>query len=85
MTNSQKLEYLAGQVNAMMTFVIASINSHPDISSLAQEYRRLSEAQVSSSLFFNLSYIHSEALPVTWVVRQHYQSLVSTQRGNVRF
>lgn len=50
MDQSQKLNYLAGQVNGLTAFISALIRSHPDLPKLIAEYERTSEAQTSMSL-----------------------------------
>jgi hypothetical protein len=50
MNTVQKLDHLAGQVNALSAFVSAVIHSHQNISALVNEYNRTSELQTSSSL-----------------------------------
>jgi hypothetical protein len=36
MTDSEKLEFLAGQVHALVGFGLAAINTHPSLASLAR-------------------------------------------------
>lgn len=49
MTEQEKIEYLAGQLNGLMAFFIAVINTHHDKSALAREHERLSEVQLAIS------------------------------------
>jgi hypothetical protein len=48
--DTQKINFLGGQVAALEAFVVASINSHPNVALLHQEFSRIKVAQESSSL-----------------------------------
>lgn len=50
MDQTQKLDYLAGQVNGLTAFVSALIDSHHDLPKLIAEYERTTEAQISMCL-----------------------------------
>jgi hypothetical protein len=49
-TDSQRLEFLAGQVAALEAFTVALVNSHPNVALLHAEFTRLNELQASASL-----------------------------------
>lgn len=46
MTESKKLDELAGEVNALRAFCFAVINTHPDLGMLGNEFNRLSETAI---------------------------------------
>jgi hypothetical protein len=48
-TDSEKINYLAGEISAFRAFALALINSHPDVQHLADEFLRLSEAAIGIS------------------------------------
>jgi len=50
MQQTNKLEYLGGQVNTLLAFVAASIQAHPDPQKLHAAYRRSAELQESITL-----------------------------------
>jgi hypothetical protein len=50
MRETEKLEYLGGQVNTLLTFVAASIQAHPDPQKLRAAYLRSAELQESVTL-----------------------------------
>ena len=50
MQQTNKLEHLGGQVNTLLAFVAASIQTHPDPRKLRAAYLRSAELQESISL-----------------------------------
>ena len=50
MQQTNKLEYLGGQVNTLLAFVAASIQAHPDPQKLRAAYLRSAELQESITL-----------------------------------
>lgn len=50
MNDTSRIDYLAGQVNALMPFVLAVANTHPNLQLLDEEFRRLSVRQENYSL-----------------------------------
>ena len=50
MQQTNKLEYLGGQVNTLLAFVAASIQAHPDPQKLRAAYMRSAELQESITL-----------------------------------
>ena len=49
MIESDKLEFLAGEVNGLRVVLMALINAHPDPRALVQELDRLADAQKAIS------------------------------------
>ena len=49
MNDSDKLEFLSGEVNGLRTVLMALMSSHPDPRALVQELDRLTEQQAASS------------------------------------
>jgi hypothetical protein len=47
MTDSEKLEFLAGQVHALMGFAMAVITSHPNRSLLAEHFEKIAEINLA--------------------------------------
>ena len=50
MQDTEKLEYLGGQVNTLLAFVAASIQAHPDPQKLRAAYLRSADLQESITL-----------------------------------
>jgi hypothetical protein len=50
MVDADRLHHLAGEVSALRAFAKAVIASHPDVTSLAAEFERLTENQIALSV-----------------------------------
>ena len=50
MTDSEKIDFLGGQVNALLAFASAVIQTHPDTAALGAAYAKSVELQATSSL-----------------------------------
>ena len=46
MTNAEKLEFLAGQVHALVGFSLAAINTHPALATLARHLELVEQANL---------------------------------------
>lgn len=49
MQDNERIEHLAGEVNALRAFCFAVINTHPDLGMLGNEFHRLSEMAIGIS------------------------------------
>ena len=47
MTNAEKLEFLAGQVHALVGFSLAAINTHPGLASLARHLELVEKSSLA--------------------------------------
>jgi hypothetical protein len=72
MKQPDKLEFLGGQVSALMAFVAASIQSHPDPDRLFAAYQRNVELQEALSLNAAVS---EEVLKVQRDTRAHIEKV----------
>jgi hypothetical protein len=49
MTEADRVEYLAGQVHALLTFAAALMNTHPAQARLKREFQRLEKVAVAQT------------------------------------
>jgi hypothetical protein len=50
MTADERFDWLAGQVDAIKAFMLASIESHPNIEAFSKEFEKASEVQLGQVL-----------------------------------
>jgi hypothetical protein len=50
MNDTSRIDYLAGQVNALMPLMLALANTHPNLQLLEEEFKRLGVRQENYSL-----------------------------------
>ena len=49
MTDKERIEFLAGEVNALRAFCLAVVNTHPEPATLGDQFHRLSEMAIGIS------------------------------------